>query len=160
MGREEWSVLLVSCELYVTMKSKADESILVATVMVSKGGLLFSRFYLITLGFAIFNLGFAGWSFWHYEAEVGQTLLTELEMTASQVQPEAAPKSSKDEAKARFIDMMKSFKSKVVLLGALFIFSYQGAEVSISGWVISFLITARNGDPASVGYVSVPTSFS
>lgn len=127
--------------------------------MVSKGSFVFSRFYLITLGFALFNLAFAGWSFWHYEAEIGQTLLTQLEMTASQAQAEPAPKSSKEEAKARFIDMMKSFKSKVVLLGALFIFSYQGAEVSISGWVISFLITARNGDPASVGYVSFPPFF-
>jgi fucose permease len=45
-------------------------------------------------------------------------------------------------------------KMRLVLLGALFIFAYQGAEVSISGWVISFLIAARNGDPSSVGYVT------
>ncbi|POR35325.1 Bypass of stop codon protein 6 [Tolypocladium paradoxum] len=39
-------------------------------------------------------------------------------------------------------------------LGAIFIFAYQGAEVSISDWVISFLINARGGDPSSVGYIS------
>ncbi|KAH8596116.1 major facilitator superfamily domain-containing protein [Bisporella sp. PMI_857] len=50
--------------------------------------------------------------------------------------------------------MLKAFKNKVVILGALFIFAYQGAEVSISGWVISFLISARNGNPSSVGYVT------
>ena len=75
-------------------------------------------------------------------------------MTASRGQAEAIPQNTMAEAKARFVEMAQSFKSKIVLLGALFIFAYQGAEVSISGWVISFLITARNGDPASVGYVS------
>ena len=124
--------------------------------MVSRGGFVFSRFYLIVLGFAIFNLVFAPWSFWQYEAELFQTLLNPIEMTASRTQNDAAvlQSNSKAEAKERFIGMAKSFKSKIVLLGALFIFSYQGAEVSISGWVISFLISARNGDPASVGYVS------
>jgi fucose permease len=45
-------------------------------------------------------------------------------------------------------------KNKVTLLGALFIFAYQGAEVSISGWIVSYLINYRDGDPAHVGYVS------
>ena len=125
--------------------------------MVSQGGFVFSRFYLLTLGIAVFNSVFAPWSFWNYDEEMAQTLLTPIEMTASRNQNETVPKSSRTEAKERFIEMAKSFKSKVVLLGALFIFSYQGAEVSISGWVISFLITARNGDPASVGYVSLQT---
>lgn len=78
-------------------------------------------------------------------------------MTASRTQNEpsiATPKNTRQEAKERFVSMAHSFKLKVVLLGALFIFCYQGAEVSISGWVISFLITARNGNPASVGYVT------
>jgi fucose permease len=48
----------------------------------------------------------------------------------------------------------KSFRSKIILLGALFIFAYQGAEVSISGWVISFLLANRHGNPSSVGYVT------
>ncbi|KAJ4149304.1 hypothetical protein NW754_000743 [Fusarium falciforme] len=50
--------------------------------------------------------------------------------------------------------MFMAMKLRVVLLGSIFIFAYQGAEVSISGWVISFLINARDGDPSSVGYVT------
>lgn len=119
--------------------------------MVSRG-LVFSRFYFLTLGLAVFNLGFASWSFWNYETELEQPLLNNVEMTA----PDSTGprKNTRAEAKERFIGMARSFKMKVVLLGALFIFAYQGAEVSISGWVISFLINARNGDPASVGYVT------
>ena len=112
-------------------------------------GIIFSRFYLITLGLAVFNLFFASWSFWNYEAELETPLLNSIEMTTP-----SGTRNTRTEAKERFIDMARSFKMKVVLLGALFIFAYQGAEVSISGWVISFLINARNGDPASVGYVT------
>jgi fucose permease len=50
--------------------------------------------------------------------------------------------------------MATAFNSKIVILGALFIFAYQGAEVSISGWVISFLIATRHGNPSAVGYVT------
>lgn len=50
--------------------------------------------------------------------------------------------------------LRRAVKNRTTLLGALLIFAYQGAEVSISGWVISFLIDYRNGDPAHVGYVT------
>jgi fucose permease len=123
--------------------------------MVTKGGLLWSRYYLLTLSFAVFNLAFAGWAFWHYEAESGPTLLTHVERIASRTQNGPTPENSaKLQAKQQFSSMVKAFKSKTVILGSLFIFAYQGAEVSISGWVISFLIASRNGDPSSVGYVT------
>ncbi|KAF6786832.1 major facilitator superfamily transporter [Colletotrichum sojae] len=50
--------------------------------------------------------------------------------------------------------MFSALRTRVVLLGALFIFAYQGTEVSIAGWVISFLITVRKGDPNAVGYMT------
>ncbi|TIA00912.1 MFS general substrate transporter [Aureobasidium pullulans] len=50
--------------------------------------------------------------------------------------------------------MKRALNSRVTIFAALFIFAYQGSEVSTSGWVISFLIQARGGDPAKVGYVT------
>jgi fucose permease len=51
-----------------------------------------------------------------------------------------------------------SCRHKFVVRGIRLIISplvaYQGAEVSISGWVISYLINYRGGDPAQVGYVT------
>lgn len=127
---------------------------LIATSMVTKGGFIFSRFYILCLGVALFNLFFAGWSFWHYEAETSITLLTPLQRAASNA-PNAAPAPREEShVKDQFASMVKAFKSKTVILGALFIFAYQGAEVSISGWVISFLIATRHGNPSSVGYVT------
>lgn len=126
---------------------------LIATAVVTKGHTIFSRYYFLPLGVAIFNLCFAGWSFWHFEADSNPTLLTTVERISSNAQNEPAP-SAKTRAKERFVNMLKAFKTKTVILGALFIFAYQGAEVSISGWVISFLISTRNGDPSAVGYVT------
>ncbi|ETS86276.1 hypothetical protein PFICI_00104 [Pestalotiopsis fici W106-1] len=111
---------------------------LIATSMVSNG-VSWSMYYLITLGLAIFNLGFAPWTFWTFEQET---------------QTELGPVETSQRGTQQLKAMLQAFRTKVVLLGALFIFAYQGSEVSISGWVISFLITMRNGDPTRVGYVS------
>ena len=50
--------------------------------------------------------------------------------------------------------MKEALVNKTTIFGALFIFAYQGAEVSISGWVVSFLISYRRSSPAHVGYVT------
>ena len=47
-----------------------------------------------------------------------------------------------------------AIQNRTTLLGALFIFVYQGAEVSVSGWIVSFLTSYRHGDLSRVGYVS------
>jgi fucose permease len=115
---------------------------LIATAIVTTGGLIFSRYYFLILAIAFFNLFFSGWSFWHYEAETGQNLLTAIEQTASRTQNSAGTTvQQKSRVKVQIADMAKAFKSKTVILGALFIFAYQGAEVSISGckWVFSLL---------------------
>lgn len=119
--------------------------------MVTKGSLLWSRYYILTLVMAFVNLFLAGWSFWHYETETNPALLTALELTTPQ--PER-PSNAQSVQPTQFTSMMRAFKSKTVILGSLFIFAYQGAEVSISGWVISFLIAARHGNPSAVGYVT------
>ncbi|KAL2070734.1 hypothetical protein VTL71DRAFT_13760 [Oculimacula yallundae] len=128
---------------------------LIATAMVTQGNLVWSRFYFLPLSITLFNGVFAAWSFWRYEAEAGMSLLNPLEIIAPRRDNNGTQgPESKIKIKEQMTNMLQSFKSKTVILGALFIFAYQGAEVSISGWVISFLITARHGDPASVGYVT------
>ncbi|KAF2121103.1 major facilitator superfamily domain-containing protein [Lophiotrema nucula] len=118
-----------------------------ATAMVSKG-MLWSRFYCLPLGLAALCIVFAGWTFWDYQEDNSpQALLTALEQTASR-------QETGEQELSKLHDLKLALKNRVTLFGALFIFAYQGAEVSISGWVISFLITYRGGDPASVGYVT------
>jgi fucose permease len=119
---------------------------LIATAMVSRG-ISWSFFYFIPLSLGVFSIPFAGWSFWNYERNGSVQLMTELERTAS-----LQAVVSGEPSKAQLLN--RALKNRTTRLGALFIFAYQGAEVSISGWVISFLINYRNGDPAQVGYVT------
>lgn len=111
---------------------------LVATALVAVAGAIWSRYYIVTLGVVLLSLAMALWSFWSFEKEQSPAA------RAREAQPDGT----------FLLGMMSALKLRVVLLGAIFIFAYQGAEVSISGWVISFLINVRDGDPSSVGYVS------
>jgi fucose permease len=119
---------------------------LMATAMVSHG-IHWSHFYFISLSLALSSLALTAWSFWNFEKELPVQLLGALERTASRRAVEPGEPT-------RVEILKRALKNHTTLLGALFIFAYQGAEVTISGWVISFLISYRNGDPAHVGYVT------
>lgn len=124
---------------------------LVATSMISRG-YLWSRFYSILLGLAAINLLFSAWTFWDYEPE--------KEAETSQLTARETTSDQQDRSQAAVISKSrwKSFKTltsdKTTILGSCFIFAYQGAEVAISGWIISFLVQFRHGDPSKVGYVT------
>ena len=119
---------------------------IIATAMVSHG-ILWSRFFLTTIGIRLAILFFTGWANEGYEDEATSKFSTSLHRLASQQRVEQHEPSG-----AQLLKQV--LKNRVTLLGASFIFAYQGAEVSISGWIISFLIKARHGDPAKVGYVT------
>ena len=120
---------------------------IVATTMVSSG-ILWSRFYIITVGVRLTCLCLSGWSFWNYEKEGTSHPTNSLHQTVSR-------QAASDQGEPSKLQLLgRALRNKVTLFGALFIFSYQGAEVSESGWFISYLIDYRNGDPAHVGYVT------
>ncbi|KAF0321113.1 bypass of stop codon protein 6 [Colletotrichum asianum] len=116
-----------------------------ATAMVSSiGWHLWFRFYLIPMGLAAFSLLFSAWSFASYETDN-----PEGEQQQQQHDPQ------QQSVKARLASMFHALRARLVFLGALFVFAYQGAEVSISGWVISFLVDVRDvANPQAVGYVT------
>lgn len=117
---------------------------LFATAMASNG-IRWSFFYSITLAFSLVNLGYSTWAFYSYEKDTPAEPQRALQPTASRPGGETLTRAQL---------VKKAIRNRTTLLGALFIFAYQGAEVSISGWVVSFLISYRHGDPSRVGYVS------
>jgi fucose permease len=119
---------------------------IIGTAIVSRG-VLWSRFYFLTVGLRLCCIAFSAFAFWSYKEDSEHSLLTTLEMTASR-------QTATEGAASKLKDLKVALKSKVTIFGALFIFAYQGAEVSISGWIISYLIKYRDGDPAKVGYVT------
>lgn len=120
---------------------------IIATSLVS-GGAVWSRFYLIAIGIRVFCFCFAGWAFYNYESEPTSVLSTSLNKIANE------QRASDQVEQKQAHPLKRALANRVTIFGALFIFAYQGAEVSISGWVISYLIHVRGGDPAKVGYVT------
>jgi fucose permease len=120
---------------------------LIATTLVSRG-YLWSRYYIFQLCLAAFNLVFSAWSFWDYERESGPVELDHVPSHPQETEP------NRTEAKRRWQSFKTLVSNKPTVLGACFIFAYQGAEVSISGWIISFLVQYRHGDPTKVGFVT------
>lgn len=120
---------------------------LIATTIVSRGH-GWSVFYYIALGLACLN-GFAAYFTFHsYELD-NPTSSTTAPLQSDPSTPTRRPIAT---SKSRLLKEVLS--NRTTILGALFIFAYQGAEVSISGWVISFLISYRKSDPSRVGYVT------
>ncbi|KAI1169679.1 MFS general substrate transporter [Nemania sp. FL0916] len=140
---------------------------LIATSIVStQGPSAWNRYYILTIALALATAVFFLWSFWGYESEhevetdnTNTTTSTSPSSTAAATEnnapsPLTRSPSAPSLTRPELSGMLRAFRSRVVLLGATFIFAYQGAEVSISGWVISFLIAARGGNPKAVGNVT------
>lgn len=126
-------------------------------------GIHWSRFYFLPLATALISVVFLGWSHKGFEEDSAVQLLSSLQRTASR-QAAATGEPTK-------LQLLKqALKSRTTLLGAAFILCgpppsflcekltmysfYQGAEVAISGWVISYLISYRKGVPSQVGNVT------
>ncbi|KAK8193461.1 major facilitator superfamily domain-containing protein [Phyllosticta capitalensis] len=123
-----------------------------ATAMASHG-IVWSRFYFVPLGARILCLLFNVWAFWNYDKEAAPPLLAELERLGN----ERGATSDAEEVKQRNpkVELFKeAVRNRTTLIGALFIFAYQGAEVAIAGWVTSFLIKYRGGEAGQVGYAT------
>lgn len=112
---------------------------LLGTAMVSHG-VRWSFFYFVSLTLCVSEAILLGWAFRDYEAPHSTLGLDPSTISGSN----ATSKSL----------LKRAVKDRTTLCGALFIFAYQGAEVTMSGWVVSFLIDYRSGDPARVGYVT------
>lgn len=111
---------------------------LIATAFVSYGH-GWNVFYFVTLGLAALNALVAYLTFRTYELD-------------NPLNSSTAIPSLPTPSKSRLLK--EALRNRTTILGSLFIFAYQGAEVSISGWVISFLISYRHSAPSRVGYVT------
>ncbi|RMJ14396.1 hypothetical protein CDV36_005930 [Fusarium kuroshium] len=110
---------------------------LIATAMVTTGEMLWNRFYIINLGFAVSVFALSSWPSRSYKKDP-HTHSRDLDMSPASMTIGEIP---------------HSLSTRTVLLGAIFILAYRGVEASISGWTIAFLIDSHAGNPELLGYV-------
>jgi fucose permease len=51
-------------------------------------------------------------------------------------------------------NMIAALKNPITWYLCFFVLFYQGAEVAMAGWIVTFLLNYRHGDPNTVGYVA------
>ena len=84
-------------------------------------------------GIRVLCFAATGWSFWNYEKE-------EITRFSNSLVEMASRQSATDPARtSKFKSIAKALKIRTTIIGALFIFAYQGIEVSESGWFITYV---------------------
>lgn len=110
---------------------------LVATTMITKGGLHWYTFYYVMVGLASIELVTSTLGFW----------------TATAAEYRARhPSTSED---SRFKEaLVKMPAARVSWICALFLFGYVGVEVALGGWITTFMIEVRHGSRFASGMSS------
>ena len=75
-------------------------------------------------------------------------------MAAECLEEAGEPPHEKTEESLQGMNKYKQvFRLRAVHLMAFFLFTYAGVEVTIGGWIVTFVINERHGGP-SAGYIS------
>ncbi|KAG5355290.1 hypothetical protein CJU90_4324 [Yarrowia sp. C11] len=117
---------------------------LVATAMIS-ANVQWSYFFLILVGLSCCSTVCIGWSWIGYKQDMAG-------FEGEEGDAAAAAATAPVEGEESLIKL--SLKNRVTWLLALFTMAYQGTEVAIGGWVVTYLIDYRGGNPDQVGYVA------
>lgn len=115
----------------------ATISPLIATAIASKG-IKWHYFYLILLALMISNTIIFSFVFKGADVDLAPWDHDDV------VHPE------QDKGNSAFMDAVKN---RLTWIAAFFVLFYQGAEVSLAGWIVTFLLDYRHGDK-TVGYVA------
>lgn len=106
---------------------------LIATAMVTKGGLQWYTFYYVMIGLDGLALFLLTPSFWRATARVHRATM----QLAS--------------ADGKRTTTRTVLRSPVVWLMAFFLLGYVGAEVSLGGWIVTFMLDVRGAEPFLAG---------
>lgn len=159
----------------------ASVSPLIATQFINRG-IPWHYFYLILLGLMLFNAGNTYFAFagsttdlapWehvdevanvkddqepinasgHEETDIG---LQDLGRRASRISNSSERKQAREIVKdvKTPTEMHLALQNRLTWLMSFFVLFYQGAEVSMGGWIVTYLLDYRHGDAKTVGYVA------
>ncbi|KPI40594.1 Bypass of stop codon protein 6 [Cyphellophora attinorum] len=106
---------------------------LVATTMITRGGLEWYTFYYIMIAAAVLELAASTAAFW--------------DMTGLKFRQLMSDDAVRGATRA-------ALKTRVAWIGAVFLLVYVGIEVALGGWIVEFMIQVRDGQPFESGMVA------
>ncbi|PQE15300.1 Major facilitator superfamily domain general substrate transporter protein [Rutstroemia sp. NJR-2017a BVV2] len=123
--------------LHGTYGLGATISPLVATAMITKGDLPWYKFYYVMVGMAVLELVVCGLSFRRSTGANYRSLTTKTTDAS-------APESNTKEV----------LKTRATWICAFFLLCLVGIEVSLGGWLVTFMLVVRHGAPFASGLVA------
>lgn len=114
----------------------ATISPLIATSMVTKGGLPWYTFYYIMVGMAVLEL---------------VILTSSFRGATGAIYRAANPISHNTKGESR---TKEALRNPITWICAFFLLSYVGIEVSLGGWLVSFMLKVRHGEKFASGMVA------
>jgi fucose permease len=145
---------------------------LVATTLVTKAGWRWYEFYYLMVGAAVIEVVILVGTFWKadgraYNAEHPQTAHVDGSGSNTPTGAELTVSRRPDQERG-FLSKMnplghlttgksktaEAIKNKVTTLASVFLLIYVGIEVSIGGWIVTFMWRVRKGSPFASGLTS------
>ncbi|KAM7222078.1 Major facilitator superfamily domain containing protein [Rhypophila decipiens] len=116
---------------------------LIATSMITKGSLPWWTFFYVMIGLSGIELIVMTSAFWSATAEVHRDSLAAVSTTT------ATPQGDKHQRTTTRMVM----REPITWLMAFFLLGYVGAEVSLGGWIVTFMIDVRHAPHFDAGLV-------
>lgn len=101
---------------------------LIATTMIAKHNLPWYNYYYLLASVAALELVTSGWAFWL--------------QTAAKHREETARLSDDQSGRTR-----EALKNRVTWILMLYFFAYVGAEITLGGWIVTFMLQVRSASP-------------
>ncbi|KAL2185323.1 MFS general substrate transporter [Thermothelomyces heterothallicus CBS 203.75] len=125
---------------------------LIATAMVTKGGLPWYYFYYVMIGLDGLLLFLMVPAFWRATAEVHRAALRAGD--AGDDGGDGGDGGGGEGEEGKRTTTRAVLRSPVVWLVAVFLLGYVGAEVSLGGWITTFMLRVRHAEPFLAGLTS------
>ncbi|QIW99030.1 hypothetical protein AMS68_004548 [Peltaster fructicola] len=114
----------------------ATISPLLATTMITQAGLPWYTWYYVMIGCSAVELGTSVHAFW--------------KATGAKFR-EQHPRTTNNSGSRLKEAILQRPAARVTWLCALFFLGYVGVEVALGGWIVTFMIRVRNGEPFAAG---------
>ncbi len=146
---------------------------LIATTLLTKAGWQWYEFYYLMVGAAVLEVFLLVGTFWKADAQAynaehpetadigssGSNTPTGMESAENGIPVQKkqgilaklSPLGKRAKGKSKTAEAVKN---KVTLLVSFFLLIYVGAEVSIGGWIVTFMLRVRGGSPFASGLTS------
>lgn len=131
----------------------ATLSPLIATAMITKLGAAWYDFYYVMIGAAVIEGGATLSAFWTCTGKVFRESHEQPQQQTLGTSASGSPEGARRDSRMRDA-LLRMPAARVTWTVAIFMLCYVGAEVSLGGWIVNFMLVVRHGEAFASGMVA------